>query len=480
MASIGKQDSGKAELENRTVDTMVGDGSATTLVLSSAPISINNVLIFISGIMQRPTTDYTLSGSTITFSEAPIASLKVVAITGGGEHIGIPLTKLGTDKFMESAVTDAKIASGISASKLTGALPALDGSAVTGAGGANVSGVDTVTTNDPAINTDPASAGHIWLNRTSAEMFVCTDNTAGANVWINVGEGIGGIPYMSATNTNGTETTDGDYKVVTFNTSGSFTPTIGVAGLGDFVEYLVIAGGGGAGGHSGGGGGAGGYRTATGFSVSSQGYTITVGAGGTGGPSPANGVRGNNGENSIFGTITSLGGGGAGGYGATTGGVGLVGGSGGGGGGNQNGGPSAGGAGTAGQGNAGGAGNLSTNNRYSSGGGGGAGAVGESPSPANVGTDGGDGGDGLANDIVETGVNVFYAGGGGGSTYNAGASPANRGSGGAGGGGDSVLVPGQGIGDAGEDNTGGGGGGSQNSVGGAGGSGVVIVRYRFK
>ena len=43
MASIGKQDSGKAELENRTVDTMVGDGSDTTLVLSSVPISINNV-----------------------------------------------------------------------------------------------------------------------------------------------------------------------------------------------------------------------------------------------------------------------------------------------------------------------------------------------------------------------------------------------------------------------------------------------------
>jgi hypothetical protein len=475
MASIGKQDSGKAELENRTVDTMVGDGSATTLVLSSAPISINNVLIFISGIMQRPTTDYTLSGSTITFSEAPIAGLKVVAITGGGEHIGIPLTKLGTDKFMESAVTDAKIASGISASKLTGALPALDGSAVTGAGGANVSGVDTVTTSDPAVNTDPASAGHIWLNRTTAEMFVCTDNTAGANVWINVGEGIGGIPYMSATNTNGTETTDGDYKVVTFNTSGSFTPTIGVAGLGDFVEYLVIAGGGGGGFAEGGGGGAGGYLTATNFTVTNTNLTVTVGAGGNGGVvSPS--ADATAGQNSVFSTITSTGGG-LGGTGSTT--AAKQGGAGGSGGGSSNNGAGAGTAGAAspaGQGFAGGTADAVAT--YNAGGGGGAGAVG-ADGPG--GTVGGAGGVGLSSDIVVSGANVIRAGGGGGGSFRG---TSTGGAGGAGGGGTGTGSTG-GTASAGTTNLGGGGGGGGFSSGpayggGNGGSGVVIVRYRFK
>jgi hypothetical protein len=475
MASIGKQDSGKAELENRTVDTMVGDGSDTTLVLSSVPISINNVLIFISGVMQRPTTDYTLSGSTITFSEAPIAGLKVVAITGGGEHIGIPLTKLGTDKFMESAVTDAKIASGISASKLTGAMPALDGSAVTGAGGANVSGVDTVTTSDPAVNTDPASAGHIWLNRTTAEMFVCTDNTAGANVWINVGEGIGGIPYMSATNTNGTETTDGDYKVVTFNTSGSFTPTIGVAGLGDFVEYLVIAGGGGGGFAEGGGGGAGGYLTATNFTVTNTNLTVTVGAGGNGGVvSPS--ADATAGQNSVFSTITSTGGG-LGGTGSTT--AAKQGGAGGSGGGSSNNGAGAGTAGAAspaGQGFAGGTADAVAT--YNAGGGGGAGAVG-ADGPG--GTVGGAGGVGLSSDIVVSGANVIRAGGGGGGSFRG---TSTGGAGGAGGGGTGTGSTG-GTASAGTTNLGGGGGGGGFSSGpayggGNGGSGVVIVRYRFK
>jgi len=461
MASIGKQDSGKAELENRTVDTMVGDGSATTLVLSSAPISINNVLIFISGIMQRPTTDYTLSGSTITFSEAPIAGLKVVAITGGGEHIGIPLTKLGTDKFMDIAVTDAKIASGISASKLTGALPAIDGSAVTGVSGANVSGVDTVTTSDPAINTNPAAAGHIWLNRTSAEMFVCTDNTAGANIWINVGEGTGSVPYMTATNTNGTETIDGNYKVVTFNTSGSFTPSIGSdASVGDKVEYLVVAGGGGSSSNQAGGGGAGGYLAATNFTVTSTAITVTVGAGGVG---VASNQTPNNGGNSVFGSITSTGGGG----GSPAQQNGLSGGSGGGGGVESS---SAGSASPAGQGNAGGTGAVSSPN--GGGGGGGAGAVGTN----NGGSGASHGGVGLANDIKETGTNVFYAGGGGGASHT-GQPVSNGGNGGGGIGGIFTGAPGNGT-----VNLGGGGGGQQagNLNGGSGGSGVVIVRYRFK
>ena len=65
----------------------------------------------------------------------------------------------------------------------------------------------------------------------------------------------------------GTITTDGDYKVHTFNSSGIFTiPRLSNV-LNAQVEYLVIAGGGGGGGGTAGGGGAGGYRTATGFTA---------------------------------------------------------------------------------------------------------------------------------------------------------------------------------------------------------------------
>ena len=52
-------------------------------------------------------------------------------------------------------------------------------------------------------------------------------------------------------------------------------------------------------------------RTATGFTVSATGYTITVGAGGATGS--AN-TPGNAGGNSVFSSITSTGGGGGGAY----------------------------------------------------------------------------------------------------------------------------------------------------------------------
>ena len=187
MAYIGKQVE-ETELTDRTVDTMTGDGSDTTLALSSTPISINNVLVSLNGIMQRPTTDYTLSGSTITFSTAPVVGVIVVAITGGGEHIGRPLAELGTEKFMNAAVTDAKIVT-MASSKLTGAMPAIDGTLLTGSG----AGIGEYTTN-PLPTSNPATGvGTMWVNKVTGELFSCTDATTNENIWINVGTGYGDV-----------------------------------------------------------------------------------------------------------------------------------------------------------------------------------------------------------------------------------------------------------------------------------------------
>ena len=84
-----------------------------------------------------------------------------------------------------------------------------------------------------------------------------------------IGFGAGG-PGVAAfpSATGGTITTDGDYKIHTFNSSGSFAVTVGTNAN---VEYLVIAGGG-AGGSGGGGSGAGGYRYGTGHTMASQTY----------------------------------------------------------------------------------------------------------------------------------------------------------------------------------------------------------------
>ena len=253
------------------------------------------------------------------------------------------------------------------------------------------------------------------------------------------------------------------FKKHVFTSSGTLTVT-----QGGLVEYLVVGGGGGGGGNYGGGGGAGGFHTGF-LQVTAGSYSVTVGAGGAGGnrTGSTSGLDGATGSNSVFHTITSLGGGGGGATDSAE--AGLPGGSGGG---SRYGGAV--GAGTSGQGNNGGLGSTSASN-YGSGGGGGASAVGAGGS----GSAGGTGGAGTASTI--TGASVTYAGGGGGGVYHGG----TPGSGGSGGGGAAGAAVGSGTtgstGTAGTANTGGGGGGgsagSNGGVGAAGGSGIVVVRY---
>lgn len=240
------------------------------------------------------------------------------------------------------------------------------------------------------------------------------------------------------------------------------------------VNYLVIAGGGGGGGgNPGGGGGAGGYRSSVSGESSggnsaaesalsltaSTGYTVTVGAGGAGQSLNS----GNNGSNSVFASITSIGGGGGSGLNIDDGngvGRGKDGGSGGGAAdSNSN---ELGGVATTNQGSNGGNSGNTGGTQFNAAGGGGAGQAGSPPATAGI---GGVGGNGLASSI--TGSSVTRAGGGGGGAY-----PSGGGAGGSGGGGNGGVT---GAATTGAVNTGGGGGGGYPGV--AGGSGLVVVKY---
>jgi hypothetical protein len=209
------------------------------------------------------------------------------------------------------------------------------------------------------------------------------------------------------------------------------------------VEYLVVAGGGGGGAYYGGGGGAGGLLQGLDPVPNGQTILVTVGGGGNGASGAGTGV---NGSASVFGQISTAGGGGGAGGSASSVKNGLSGGSGGGGQNYDAGGAFAiGGSGVSGQGNAGSGG--------VGGGGGGAGTVGYRA--GNV-TKSGGGGAGIVTTIG--GTATAYAGGGSGA---GGSIP-----GGVGGGGAANV--------AGTANTGGGGGGDSGSNGG---SGIVIVSY---
>ena len=323
----------------------------------------------------------------------------------------------------------------------------------------------TVATTNPLLTSNPSAVGYVWVNSTSGNVYVCTDITTDNNVWINTGVGTTGVsPFTGTGGTESTYSSGGiNYKVHTFTSSGTFTTAGESAGS---VSVLAVAGGGGGGSTRGGGGGAGGYLSGTLSVAAGQSYTVTVGAGGVSGKAtnqPKNGWRGGN---SVFSTMTAIGGGGGIGEDQQAGSEGT-GGSGGGACGSN---VMVGLSGTVGQGNNGGDATYATPN-YGAGGGGGAGAVGADSTT----TTGGNGGNGLASSI--TGSSVTYAGGGGGGTYWGGTS----GSGGSGGGGDAGVGGANSVGIAGLVNTGGGGGGSSfqtaRADGGNGGSGIVILRY---
>ena len=297
--------------------------------------------------------------------------------------------------------------------------------------------------------------------------------------------------------TSAQRTAEASGTSVTFTNLGTTTWTVPASV--DTVEVLVVGGGGGGGSDMGGGGGAGGviytpvYPTVPGESIS-----ITVGGGGVGAPAGQGQVRGSNGGNTTFGTITAHGGGGGAsrhdGSGAPAGDGASGGGASGGRGSDYYPAVSSG----YGGGNRGrsiypdeghdGAWASPVSNWYP-GGGGGTGGPGES------GTQGGNGGVGVINDI--TGEQLYWGGGGGASGYNGrggdgglggggggavgttfGGRGFNNGSGGGGGGTNTwAQTPG---GNAGANTGGGGGGGSHynsNNYGGNGGSGIVVVRH---
>ena len=193
MAFIGNN-LGSITTEIRTVDTMVGDGSTATLTLTKTPGSVNNVEVFYDGIFQTPGEDFTLAGSTLTFTTAPTTGINVVAISGDDSQVVFPdANSITTKKILDNTITSDKIAD-IAAEKLSGILPAVDGTAVTGMNLPDV--VDLTTSASNPTRTMNKPVGSLSVNSTSGEMFICTDNETDNNTWMNVGLGNTDVVYV--------------------------------------------------------------------------------------------------------------------------------------------------------------------------------------------------------------------------------------------------------------------------------------------
>lgn len=87
-----------------------GTGAQTAFSLTASPGAIANLEVFISGVRQRPTTDYTVSGQTLTFVSAPASGTNNILCRWG--------TTLGIGIPSDGSVTAAKMAAGAAVSNI--------------------------------------------------------------------------------------------------------------------------------------------------------------------------------------------------------------------------------------------------------------------------------------------------------------------------------------------------------------------------
>lgn len=132
MAYIGNQ--AATAFTSFDKQTISGDGTAV-YTLSHAVANEQELEVYYQNVRQEGGAGkaFTVSGNQITFSEnIPTGQTAYINFQGKAVQTVVPPDgSVSTAKILDDAVTNAKIDT-VAASKLTGALPAIDGSALTG------------------------------------------------------------------------------------------------------------------------------------------------------------------------------------------------------------------------------------------------------------------------------------------------------------------------------------------------------------
>ena len=140
----------------------------------------------------------------IIIKGTPVVAANEVLVADSNSKIpavdGSLVTAMSGTNVGSGTIATARLDTGTAANKIvvldgSAKIPAVDGSLLTGI----VS--YTKSASDPTISTNPSGGvGTEWVNHTTGKQFICTDATAGANVWSCSGSHSGDIvPYDSST-----------------------------------------------------------------------------------------------------------------------------------------------------------------------------------------------------------------------------------------------------------------------------------------
>ena len=218
---------GKTQLKSSDIQRFdITSSTSATHVLSWTAPNEQSLIITINGVKQQDDA-YSIAGSptTVTLTDALVATdkLEVVGIVDVGTMNVPGVGSVQTDQLADDAVTADKLATGLAnathtgdvtgATALTIAADAVDIAMLSATGTASSStflrgdnswqtaGVSTlaaltdatISSSNPAIDTNPSAVGHLWLNSTSGEGYIATQVTTGENIWTNIGSGSGDV-----------------------------------------------------------------------------------------------------------------------------------------------------------------------------------------------------------------------------------------------------------------------------------------------
>ena len=193
MAFIGNTNTTQAFTP--AIDYFSGTGSATAFTLSRPVASVAQVQVTIDNVAQNPSSAYTVSGSTITFTSAPLSGTNNIYV-----YYTSPITQViapgqgtvGTTALVDASVTTAKLASTtgsgavVLATSPTLTTPILG--TPTSGNLANCTGIPAPAALSTASGSAPSYSARAWVNfngtgtvaiRASGNVSSITDNGTG-------------------------------------------------------------------------------------------------------------------------------------------------------------------------------------------------------------------------------------------------------------------------------------------------------------
>ena len=70
------------DADNVVKDIFAGEGSTQSFTMSTSPSGVENIVVYIDGVMQEPTQNYTITGTTIDFGEAAHVGARISVLHG--------------------------------------------------------------------------------------------------------------------------------------------------------------------------------------------------------------------------------------------------------------------------------------------------------------------------------------------------------------------------------------------------------------